>query len=132
MPNTSPIRDGAATQTILSVDTTTTAGCSSTQGTSIDLDVPHKPSSALKKEGWSSFMREVRSSGTLVVTHRNQPEAVVLSVERYQELVRLAQRERVREAQQLVQLRAQFDQRLASLNAPSAHQALKAFHGRAA
>ena len=72
-------------------------------------------------------MREVSDRGVLVVTHHNQPEAVVLSVDCYQTLERLAQREKVREAQQLAELSARFDQRLASLNAPQAHQALNAF-----
>lgn len=93
----------------------------------ISTALPHKPSSALKKEGWSGFMREVSDRGVLVVTHHNQPEAVVLSVDCYQTLERLAQREKVREAQQLAELSARFDQRLASLNAPQAHQALNAF-----
>jgi PHD/YefM family antitoxin component YafN of YafNO toxin-antitoxin module len=87
----------------------------------------HKPSSALKKEGWSGFMREVNTHGMLVVTHYNKPQAVVLSVDRYQALERLAQLEKMREAQQVAELRARFDKRLASLNAPQAREALNAF-----
>lgn len=98
-------------------------------GADISAALPHKPSSALKKEGWSGFMREVSHRGVLVVTHHNQPEAVVLSVDSYQALERMAQREKVREAQQLADLSARFDQRLASLNAPHAHDALDAFMG---
>ena len=89
--------------------------------------LPHKPSSALKKEGWSGFMREVSIRGGLVVTHHNQPEAVVLSVDSYQALERMAQREKLREEQQLAELSARFDHRLASLNAAQAHDALHAF-----
>jgi prevent-host-death family protein len=96
-------------------------------GVGIPTDLPRKPSSALKKEGWSGFMREVSHRGVLVVTHHNQPEAVVLSIDSYQALERMAQREKVREALQLAELSARFDQRLASLNAPQAHQTLNAF-----
>jgi PHD/YefM family antitoxin component YafN of YafNO toxin-antitoxin module len=95
--------------------------------TGISKALPHKPSSALKKEGWSGFMREVSAQGILVVTHRNQAEAVVLSVDSYQALERLAQREKEREAQQLAELSARFDQRLASLHAQQAHQAVDTF-----
>ena len=72
-------------------------------------------------------MREVSNGGVLVVTHHNQPEAVVLSIDSYQALERLAQREKMRGAQQLAELSASFDKRLASLNGPQAHQALHAF-----
>ena len=72
-------------------------------------------------------MREVSNGGVLVVTHHNQPEAVVLSIDSYQALERLAHREKMRGAQQLAELSARFDKRLASLNAPQAHQSLNAF-----
>ncbi len=72
-------------------------------------------------------MREVSNGGVLVVTNHNQPEAVVLSVDSYQALERMAQREKAREAQQLADLSARFDQRLASLNTPQARQALNSF-----
>ncbi len=72
-------------------------------------------------------MREVSQGGVLVVTNHNQPEAVVLSVDSYQALERMAQREKAREAQQLADLSARFDQRLASLNTPQARQALNSF-----
>ena len=41
--------------------------------------------------------------------------------------VRVVQREEVRKAEQLAELRARIDQQLASLNAPSARQAMNAF-----
>jgi len=41
--------------------------------------------------------------------------------------VSMAQSETVPEAEQLAELRARIDQQLASLNAPSAHQAMNAF-----
>ena len=96
-------------------------------GVGISTALPHKPSSALKKEGWSGFMREVSQGGVLVVTNHTQPEAVGLGVDSYQALERMAQREKAREAQQLADLSARFDQRLASLNTPQARQALNSF-----
>jgi prevent-host-death family protein len=72
-------------------------------------------------------MREVQTQGVLVITRRSQPEAVVLSVDGYLALERMAQRAKLREAQHLAELSARFDQRLASLNAPQGHQALNAF-----
>lgn len=90
-------------------------------------DLPHRPSSSLSKEGWRGVMREVDNHGGMVVTHGDEPEAVVLSVSNYTALARMAQREQAREAQQLADLRAHFDQRLASLSGSQAHQALNAF-----
>lgn len=69
------------------------------------------------------FYAHSRGSGA----HSNQPDAVVPNLERYEELARMAHREKVREAHQFAGLRARFDQRLASRNAPSVHQALNAF-----
>lgn len=114
-------------QPVATLCTMTDLASSSPLDVAISPTLPHKPSSALKKEGWSGFMREVNTQGVLVVTHHNKPQAVVLSVHRYQALERLAQRAKEREAQQLAELRARCDQRLASLNAPQANQALNAF-----
>jgi PHD/YefM family antitoxin component YafN of YafNO toxin-antitoxin module len=91
------------------------------------LTLPHKPSSLLKKEGWRGLMREVSQYGGLVVTNYNQPEAVVLSFERYEALSRLAQGEEMRRVQQLNELRARFDKRLAVIKTPEGRQALDAF-----
>lgn len=90
-------------------------------------DLLHKSLAEFKKDNWGGFLREVRAYRALLVTHHNQPEAVVLSIERYQELARLAQREKVHAAQLLAALGARFDLRLASLNSPSAYHALNAF-----
>jgi PHD/YefM family antitoxin component YafN of YafNO toxin-antitoxin module len=90
-------------------------------------DLPHRPSSSLSEEGLRGVMREVDNHGGMVVTHGDESEAVVLSVSNYTALARMAQREQAREAQQLADLRAHFDQRLASLNGSQAHQALNAF-----
>lgn len=72
-------------------------------------------------------MRTVRDRGALVVTHHNEPQAVILSVERYQEMERLSRRVREREVRELSELRTRFDERLAILNALGAHQALNDF-----
>lgn len=72
-------------------------------------------------------MREVADQGGVVVMRHNQPEAVVLSVDRYDKLIALAQGEQIRGTQKLVDLSARFDRRLASLNTAQSRQALDAF-----
>jgi len=119
MPVPPPVRQHCNVSPSSATDTTS-AG-SDTIGT-----LPHK-SSSLKTEGWSGFMRTVRDRGALVVTHHNEPQAVILSVERYQEMERLSRRVREREVRELSELRTRFDERLAILNALGAHQALNDF-----
>lgn len=80
----------------------------------------HKPSSALKTEGWSGFVRAVAEGGALVVTRRNRPEAVIVSPQEFERLMAIAQRERDRRAQALNELSAEFDARLAGLRADDA------------
>ena len=87
----------------------------------------HKPASDLEKESWNSLAREINLQGVMVVTDHDQPVAVVLSVENYETLVRLAQREQARQAQNIAELNDRVDQRLTSLRGPNAHQALDAF-----
>lgn len=69
-------------------------------------------------------MRGVDERGIQIVTHLNQPEAAILSVERYERLVHFARRAREREILQMAELSSRFDQRLAEINGPQAHQAV--------
>jgi DNA-binding transcriptional regulator YbjK len=85
------------------------------------------PASAFKKEGWRSFMSVVNKHGGVVVTHRKLPEAVVLSTNNYLALAGMAHRACERDARLLTELRSRFDQRLAALSSPQAHQALRNF-----
>jgi prevent-host-death family protein len=82
--------------------------------------LPKKASSLLKKEGWSAFMREVHAKGGLIVTHRGQPEAVVISAHEFDLLTRMARKEGERQARILADLNVSFDKRLAGLQAPDA------------
>jgi prevent-host-death family protein len=83
-----------------------------------------KASSALKTEGWSRFVEAAKERGPLVVTHRNRPEAVVLSTAEFDRLMLIAEQEDARRAKVLSDLSASFDQRLAGLKAPGAAEAL--------
>lgn len=86
-----------------------------------------KPSSALKTEGWSSFVRAMTEAGPLLVTHRNRPEAVIISPQEYERLLAIAQRERERRSAALAELDAEFDARLASLRASDADARMDRF-----
>ncbi len=72
-------------------------------------------------------MSAVKNHGGAVITHRNLPEAVVLSTNTYLALAGMAHRACERDARLLAELRSRFDQRLASLSSPQAHQALRNF-----
>lgn len=116
-----------STKSVMSWGTLASSGTLSTSGKGISKDLLRKLSWAFKKEGRRASRRGSGNQGLLIVTHQNQPETVILSVERYQVLVRMTLRDEVRDALQLAELRARFDQRLASLNGPHAHKALDAF-----
>jgi PHD/YefM family antitoxin component YafN of YafNO toxin-antitoxin module len=99
----------------------------SSTGSAALTALPHVPSSVLKKEGWRSFMSVVKNHCGVVITHRNLPEAVVMSLDNYLALAAMAHCARERNARSLADLRSHFDQRLASLSAPQAHQAVRNF-----
>ena len=67
------------------------------------------------------------SSAPSDMSSNDQARAAVLSVGRYLAVECMAQREKVSEAEKLVELSARFDQLLSSLNGRQAHQALNAF-----
>lgn len=88
--------------------------------------LPHTPASDVKKLGWRGVMRAIGRTGKVVVTHHNEPEAVILSVEEYGEIMQALQEAGAREESALETLRQQFDQRLAVLQAKDAGQRLRA------
>lgn len=88
--------------------------------------LPHTPASDVKKLGWRGLMKAIKSTGKLVVTNHNEPEAVILSVEEYAELMQLVQQSAVKTESALTVLRQRFDQRLAALQAPDAGDRLRA------
>lgn len=87
--------------------------------------LPHAAASDVKKLGWRGVMKTVRSAGSVVVTNHSEPEAVILSTEEYTRLVKLAEQAAPRAEDALTALRADFDRRLAALNAPDAADRLR-------
>jgi PHD/YefM family antitoxin component YafN of YafNO toxin-antitoxin module len=87
--------------------------------------LPRAAATDVKTHGWKALLRSLSSQGELVITNHQQPEAVILSTQRYQDLVNA-----IREAQQaspdpLVQLRKRFDERLSALEAGDASDRLR-------
>lgn len=87
--------------------------------------LPHAPASDVKKLGWRGLMKAIRSSGKLVVTNHNEPEAVILSADAYAELMRAAQQTATQTDGALAALRQRFDQRLAALQSADAGDRLR-------
>lgn len=87
--------------------------------------LPHAAASDVKKLGWRGVMKTVRSDGKVVVTNHSEPEAVILSTEEYARLVQLAEQAAPRAEDALATLRADFDRRLAALNAADAAEGLR-------
>ena len=108
-------------------ETTAAAASSSEMIATPSTELAHKPSSELENESWKSLAREISQHGAIVVTDHDQPVAVMLSVEVYEALARLARREQARVAQKIAELNARVDQRIALLNTPDARRALDAF-----
>jgi prevent-host-death family protein len=83
-------------------------------------DLPELPASDVKRRGWKGVMSEVRAQGGVVVTNHATPEAVVLPAAEYVRLREAARRGEQQGEAQLDLLRQEFDERLASLDAPDA------------
>jgi len=82
------------------------------------LQLPTAPASEVKKRGWRGMMRMARDHGAVVVTHHNEPEAVIVPMAAYTKLLESAREKEVAEAAVLEQLRRKFDEQLAVLNQP--------------
>ncbi|HEV2722491.1 MAG TPA: prevent-host-death family protein [Thermoanaerobaculia bacterium] len=78
-----------------------------------------RPASFVKAH-WRDVVAEAKAVGEVVVTHHERPEAVVLSMARYQELIHEAAA-----ADPLATLRADFDRELAVLREPGAAETLR-------
>jgi hypothetical protein len=52
--------------------------------------LPRIPASDLKKLGWHGMMNMLRSKGKFLVTNHDEPEAVIIPVAEYEDLMRLA------------------------------------------
>lgn len=89
------------------------------------VQLPHAAASDVKKFGWRGLMKMVRSSGKLVVTNHDEPEAVILSAKEYANLMQAARQVTAQTESALEALRQRFEQRLAVLQSPDAEDRLR-------
>jgi len=83
------------------------------------------PASEVKKRGWRGVVRTLRERGPLVVTNHDEPDAVILPVGDYLELIARAERDNRHLESELEALRRRFDDRLAALRQPGAGPRLR-------
>jgi prevent-host-death family protein len=88
-----------------------------------------KPASDLEGEGWRGVMKAVEAAGRVLMTNRDEPEAVILSVREYRLLTELAERVQRDGANKLEQLSRDFDAELAALARPDAGDRLREAFG---
>lgn len=82
--------------------------------------LPKTPASDVKKLGWRGVMRDVQTSGRVVVTNHDVPEAIILSVREYEAIIQALGQAKSRDQAALEALRERFDERLKALKAPGA------------
>lgn len=87
--------------------------------------LPTAPASTIKREGWKGVMRSLSNEGRLVVTNHNEPEAVILSTQEYERLLKAARSAVNAVNDPLQALRDRFDARLASLETPDTGNRLR-------
>ena len=87
--------------------------------------LPRTPASDVKKLGWRGVMKAVGRQGRVVVTNHNQPEAVILSAEDYDTILRALAEANAGSDRALEALRRRFDQRLVALQAADAGDRLR-------
>lgn len=88
-------------------------------------ELPRTPASDVKRLGWRGVMRTVRSARGVVVTNHDEPEAVILTVDEYAAMARLAGQGEKRTELALHELSLRFDRRLAALTEPDAARRLR-------
>lgn len=90
--------------------------------------LPRKPVSDVKREGWRGVMKGVDTAGKLLMTNHDRPEAVILSLQEFRRLSALADSALRDQARQLDQLSQAFDADLAVLKrADAGRRVRKAF-----
>lgn len=89
-------------------------------------DLPRTPASDVKKLGWRGVMKAVGRRGKVVVTNHDEPEAVILSIAEYDQIVLALEAAAARTEPALEALRERFDVRLASLQVADAGERLRA------
>ena len=94
--------------------------------------LPRTTASDLKKLGWRGVMNAVRSTGKILVTNHDEPEAVIILVAEYDDLLRLVEQSEAQTESVLASLRQSFDERLSVLQGQSAATRLQStIRGRA-
>ena len=93
------------------------------------MQLPRTPASDVKKLGWRGVMRTVGREGKVLVTNHDQPEAVILSTDEYQRLMRAAQGAQTQQDAALDALRQRFDERLSALAQDGAADRLRSVLG---
>jgi antitoxin (DNA-binding transcriptional repressor) of toxin-antitoxin stability system len=97
-------------------------------------ELPQRKATEVKNK-WGDLVREVRAHGSVAVTHHDKVEMVVVGVGQYREMAALVAGARQRHQAALADLSAEFDRRLAQLQAADARdraEAAMASEGRAA
>jgi len=89
------------------------------------LELPTAPASDVKKRGWRGMMRLARDRGAVVVTHHNEPEAVIVPMADYTRLLEAARHKEAADAAIVEELRQKFDRQLAVLNQPDAAERME-------
>jgi len=92
-------------------------------------DLPRHSASSVKNK-WREVVREVRETGSVAITNHSTVEMVLVDAATYRQLAASAQALKAREQSVLDQLSAQFNQRLAALQAPDAADKLDALFER--
>ncbi|HET8744746.1 MAG TPA: type II toxin-antitoxin system prevent-host-death family antitoxin [Ramlibacter sp.] len=82
-------------------------------------DLPRQTASDVKNK-WREVVREVREAGSVAITNHSSVEVVLVNADAYRQLAASAAALKEREASVLDHLSAQFNERLASLQAPDA------------
>ena len=94
--------------------------------------LPRARASDLKRLGWRGMMNALRSKGKLLVTNHDEPEAVIIPVAEYDDLMRLVEQSEAQTESALAGLRQSFDERLSVLQGRSAVTRLQStIRGRA-
>jgi prevent-host-death family protein len=87
--------------------------------------LPRISASELRRLGWRGMMNALRSKGRLLVTNHDEPEAVIIPVAEYEDLMRPAAQSEAQAQSALANLRRSFDERLSVLQGQSAATRLR-------
>jgi prevent-host-death family protein len=82
-------------------------------------DLPRQTASDVKNK-WRQVVREVREAGSVAITNHAAVEVVLVNADAYRQLAASAAALKERDAAALDKLSAQFNERLAGLQAPDA------------